>query len=215
MSPWSVPSNTCIGELLGERIDVEAQVALVEAPLRAAMSAQLEPRRHSDTTDQQSLGWRVRRGEAGQIVWHGGVTGGYRCFLMFERARQVGVTVLTNTALTRNGDIGCHLIGGSALSTAPPRREAIHVPGAAMERYVGRYRLSASRNIFLSREEDRLFAQLTGQRRFEVFPQSPTEFFWRVAEATATFEIGPDGCVMGLILHQNGRDFPARRIDPE
>jgi serine-type D-Ala-D-Ala carboxypeptidase/endopeptidase len=212
---WEMPTFAGAGALRSTANDLltflAAQLAFVGTPLQAAMSAQLEPRRRSDTTDLQSLGWRIRPRESGEIVWHAGATGGYRCFLMFDRERRVGVTVLTNTALDRNDDIAFHLIGGSPLSPMPPQHEAIHVPAATLERYVGRYQFSASRNILISREEDRLFAQLTGQWRFEVFPQSPTEFFWRVAEATATFEIGPDGRVMGLVLHQNGRDLPAQR----
>ena len=177
---WEMPTFAGAGALRSTANDLlaflAAQLAFVETPLHGAMSTQLEPRRRSDTTDLQSLGWRVRPSEAGEIFWHGGATGGYRCFLMFDRERRAGVTVLTNSASTRNDDIGFHLIAGSPSSPRPPRREAIHVPATTLERYVGRYRFSASRNIILSREEDRLFAQLTGQWRFEVFPQNPLSF---------------------------------------
>ena len=216
---WEMPTFAGAGAVRSTANDLliflAAQLSFSETPLQTAMSAQLEPRRRSDTTDLQGQGWRIRPGATGEILWHGGATGGYRCFLMFDRRRRVGVTVLTNTASTRNDDIGFHLLAGSPLSPPPPLREAIHLAAPVLERYVGRYQLSASRAIFISYEQGRLYAQLTGQWRFEVFPQSPTEFFWRVAEATATFEVGPDGHAMGLILHQNGRDLPARRVSPD
>ena len=46
--------------------------------------------------------------------------------------------------------------------------------------------------MFVTREDDRLFAQLTGQRRFEVFAESPTAFFWRIAEARMKFVAGAE-----------------------
>jgi hypothetical protein len=48
--------------------------------------------------------------------------------------------------------------------------------------------------------------QATGQDEYEVFPESDTRFFYRVADAQITFELAPDGTASALVLRQNGRD---------
>ena len=60
--------------------------------------------------------------------------------------------------------------------------------------------------IAVTRLGPRLFAQLSNQSAFEVFPSSETEFFYRAVDAQFTFELGPDGHVTALVLHQNNRD---------
>ena len=104
--------------------------------------------------------------------------------------------------------------GSSAASTGSNTAEkaAITVDPTLLERYVGEYQLSPGFSIVVSREGAHLFAQATGQPRFEIFPSSPTEFFLRVVDAQITFATEGAGPAPGLVLHQNGRDVPGKRI---
>ena len=113
---------------------------------------------------------------AGEIVWHGGATGGFRCFALFDATRRAGVVMLTNSASDRNDDIPFHLLNGRALKAAPPERVAIQLEADALEPLVGHYRFSARATCPSPREHDRLFAQLTGQWRFEVYPEGRVVF---------------------------------------
>jgi hypothetical protein len=63
----------------------------------------------------------------------------------------------------------------------------------------------------LTLRERGLYAQLTGQPACRLYPRSATEFFYRAVEASITFELEGDA-VTGLVLHQNGRDMPSRRL---
>ena len=56
-------------------------------------------------------------------------------------------------------------------------------------------------------EGDRLMAQLTGQGKLPIFPQSETLFFLKVVDAQ--LEFAADGS--SVVLHQNGRDQKANR----
>jgi len=79
---------------------------------------------------------------------------------------------------------------------------------------IGRYDYSAGKAILtVTREGDHLFAQLTGQPKFEIFPKSPTEFFWKVVNAQVTFVKDDAGKVIKVIHHQAGRTFDAPRIE--
>ena len=79
--------------------------------------------------------------------------------------------------------------------------------------YAGRYQLTPSFVITVTREANRLFLQATGQPRFEVFPESERDFFLKVVDAQITFEIDSQGRANSLVLHQNGVDQRAKRID--
>jgi hypothetical protein len=81
-----------------------------------------------------------------------------------------------------------------------------------MDALVGHYKLAPAVTVIVVRYGPRLFAQLTGQPGAELFATSPTEVFWKVVDAQASFELGPDGKASRLVLHQNGRDQAAPRI---
>lgn len=97
------------------------------------------------------------------------------------------------------------------VADAPAARTAAKVDPALYDAYVGDYELAPGFVLTVTREGDRLMTQATGQQKVEVFPSSETEFFLRVVDAQITFVRGPEGEVDQLVLHQGGRDMPAKR----
>ena len=63
------------------------------------------------------------------------------------------------------------------------------------------------------RDGARTFSQITGQPSIEVFPESDTRFFYKIVNATLTFEAGPDGRAAAVVLNQNGVDQRAARVE--
>ena len=55
-------------------------------------------------------------------------------------------------------------------------------------------------------------AQATGQDKFELSPSSETEFVLKASDAHLTFVKNEQGKVTELILNQNGRKMPAKKI---
>lgn len=94
---------------------------------------------------------------------------------------------------------------------APPERPVAKVDPAIFDAYVGEYELQPGFVLSVTREGGRLMTQATGQPKVEIFPSSETEFFLKVVDAQITFVRGPGGAVDQLVLHQGGRDIPARR----
>lgn len=92
-----------------------------------------------------------------------------------------------------------------------PVREAIDLDPAIYDAYVGVYELRPGFDLTVTREDDKLMAQATGQEKVQLFPESETEFFIREVDAQITFVRGSAGTVDELILHQGGRDMPAVR----
>ena len=85
---------------------------------------------------------------------------------------------------------------------------------ATLDKYVGDYQFTTTFKMTITREENQLYAQATGQEKFAIFPESETKFFWKVIPAKATFNL-EDGEVKGLTLHQNAANLEALRVADE
>ena len=94
----------------------------------------------------------------------------------------------------------------------PETPATVDVAEEVLQRYVGRYELQPGNIINVRREGGTLFAQLTSQPEFEIFAESETKFFWRVADAQITFNAGEGGRIDSATLHQGGRNMPAPRL---
>jgi hypothetical protein len=98
----------------------------------------------------------------------------------------------------------------------PPRKEApppkeIELPAETLGEYRGSYPIVPNFVLTVSVEGGRLFVQATGQAKFPVFATARDEFFYKVVDAQISFQRDEAGKVTGLVLHQNGRDMPARK----
>lgn len=92
-------------------------------------------------------------------------------------------------------------------------RQAVPFEPTQFDRYVGFYQLGTYSVLSVTRRGDRFYAQLTDQAAFEVFPENDGQFFYKVAPAQLSFESGADGRIQALVLHQNGFEQRAVRID--
>lgn len=215
---WDIPTLAGAGALRSNMIDMlrflDANVGEPESGLEQAMRTAQEPRAEASPAMAVGLNWHVRTTENASIVWHNGGTAGFRTFIGFDPEREVGVVVLTNSAHGAD-DIGFHLID-PAVALAPPQPpqefEEVDVSAEILADYVGEYQLAPGFSIVVSREEDALFIQATGQGRLPIFPSSEVEFFLRAVEAQITFQRAETGAVTGMILHQNGQDVPGRKV---
>jgi hypothetical protein len=86
------------------------------------------------------------------------------------------------------------------------------VDAATLQSYVGTYQLAPTFSIAITLQDNKLFGQATGQPPFELFPTSDTKFYLKVVDAQVTFVKNDKGAVDQLILHQNGRDMPGKRV---
>ena len=80
------------------------------------------------------------------------------------------------------------------------------------ESYTGDYELAPKFIVTITFEDGKLMAAPSGQPKAELYATSATEFFLRVVDAQITFVKNEQGQVTELILHQNGRNMPAKKI---
>ncbi|HEX4098593.1 MAG TPA: serine hydrolase [Caulobacteraceae bacterium] len=199
---------------------LDAELGLNPSPLSAAMQAQLKPRRPTDIPNTEvALGWHITRVADRTIVWHNGGTGGYRSMMAFDPEARAGVVVLSD-AETPAGvdDIAFHILVGTPLAPPPPPMPApvehheITVGRATLQGLVGRYQLAPEIFVDVTQKDGQLYVQLTGQQSLPVFFEGPHRVFWKVAPATADFEVDPQGKASAMVVHQGGRDLRAERV---
>jgi len=94
----------------------------------------------------------------------------------------------------------------------PSSRQEIEIDPKLYDRLVGDYELAPNFLISIIRRGDKLISQATGQSEVEIFPESELRFFLKVVDAQVDFTVDALGRVTGLVLHQGGRDLPARKI---
>jgi len=97
----------------------------------------------------------------------------------------------------------------ASLTNAPTEAK---VDPRVYESYVGEYELAPNFIITITNEDGKLMGQPTGQPKAQLFPTSETEFFLKIVNAQVTFVKNEQGQVSQLILHQNGRNMPAKKI---
>ncbi|MBI1197342.1 MAG: serine hydrolase [Phenylobacterium sp.] len=220
---WDLPTLAGAGALRSTADDLlvflAAELGFAPSPLKPAMDAQLAVRRSASPMMDVALAWHILKTPAGEIVWHNGGTGGFRTFFGFDPKAKVGVVVLANLSnLIGADDIGFHLLTGRPLAVLKPpgpARRAITLPADQLAGLAGRYRFATGAAVLtVTLRDGRLFAELSGQAAYEIYPESRDEFFYKVVDAQLSFARGADGRATSVTLHQNGHDQAAGRIEP-
>lgn len=92
------------------------------------------------------------------------------------------------------------------------KKDAVISP-EILKSYEGKYQLAPDFFLTITANNNKIFAQGTGQSTAEIFPESETKFYVKVVNAQIEFEKGDDGKVKGLILYQEGQVIPAPKVE--
>ena len=94
----------------------------------------------------------------------------------------------------------------------PATRPALALSEATLARYVGSYEEQPGFGIDITRQGDRLLAQMTDQDAMEIFAESETDFFFRDRDVRISFRVQGD-TVEALVWRQGGAELEMRRMD--
>jgi uncharacterized protein DUF3471/DinB family protein len=145
------------------------------------------------------------------------------CDDALERIPQLNSPALASTLLAFETDLAEHysqlsvymrLLGLVPPSALPPKkRTAIDLPATSLSPYVGDYELAQGITIFVTTRDGALYARSSnGGDAVRLWPESNTDFFVKEADLQVSFPRNASGTVTGLMLHQFGRDRPAKKI---
>jgi CubicO group peptidase (beta-lactamase class C family) len=102
-------------------------------------------------------------------------------------------------------------IKGTKKNDRVAERQAITLPKSALEPLVGTYQLRPGADLTVTLDGDHLMAQLTGQPKFELFPEREDYFFYKVVDAQLEFKKDAGGAVTAAVLHQGPANITATR----
>lgn len=146
------------------------------------------------------------------------------CGDVIQRLGPLNSPQTTSTLIAFETDLAEHysqlsvymrILGLVPPSALPPKqRVAITLPGSTLSMFVGSYEISPGWELIVTMNAGALFVRSTsgGGGAVQLWPESATDFFVKEAEAQITFTRAATGTVSGLVLHQFGRDRPAKKI---
>jgi CubicO group peptidase (beta-lactamase class C family) len=166
-------------------------------------------------------GWSIEEIRGLRVLSHGGGLHGFSSYLMRWPEQRFTVAVLANALPTppglEPGALAQDLARLYFWREMKPRERpnaAVKLDRQSLEAFVGRYDYAGA-VMTVTREGDRLFGQLTGQPRYEIFPKSEMEFFWKAVEAEVQFVKNARGEVVKAVHKQGGQTLHAPRLPDE
>lgn len=228
-SPWTFADLPGAGGIHSTMRDMMRFAKAQLNPPRGTLGEAIDLAWKQHTEADQSgpamgLGWMIA-GD-GQTRWHNGRTGGYTSALFINRELQCAVVVLANTSIENAVDqLAIRLIQKAAGLDIKPEvdetpeqkdesKDKLPIDANLRARLVGRYQLTPDFIFDVQDHDGHLMVGITNQPTQEVFPDSPTRWSYHVVDAQLEFNLPATGAAKSLILHQNGLNQLADRIEP-
>ncbi len=148
-------------------------------------------------------------------IRHGGNWLGYNAMTVRFPDKHVSLFALGNDGTnlsTPYCDSIARLLFGIKAATQNHKQVAVNTE--ILKGYVGTYRLPDGRIASISLAGDQLSAQVTGQPKFDIFPESETSFFLKVVDAQFEFVKDSDGKIGSAKIHQGGKTIDLVRTEP-
>jgi CubicO group peptidase (beta-lactamase class C family) len=214
---WTTPSDLA-------RFAIEVQLSAVGKSNRVLSRTTVQEMLSPVGVGDYAVGFSITKIGQGWYFAHGGSNWGFRATLLAHKVKGYGLAIMTNA--DQGGAVAGELsrriqvaYGWDSLAGPAPRgyrppveRTEIKVAVDVLQAYVGEYAVTPELTLTITLEDGRLQALPTGQQKATLFAEAPDRFFLRVANIQITFTRSESGEVTGLVLHQGGRDQPARRI---
>ena len=182
----------------------------VPASLKRALVASRTKLRTANDLLDLAFAWHLLKRVGGDLVSHNGMTGGFSSSLVIDVNRRRASIVLAD-AFGGFDDLAFRLLDPQ-VALAPPRRvAALDLPAA--DQAVGNYELRPGLVLTVSFENDHLYAQATGQGRFELLQDSRGDYYTTATELQVRFVRDAGGRATGLALFQGGGAIQASRIE--
>ena len=165
------------------------------------------------TSTGYGYGWVMSKVQGSDVIAHGGGINGFSSYAMRFPAEGVYVAVLSNT---EGGMASSEMIATKAAAIAIgkplPDFKAIKLDAAALEAFVGSYKIDDKEERVITRRGDKLFMQRTGRGKIALVPHAPDGFFVPESVITVKFGKNAQGEVNQLTISQQGTETVSPRV---
>jgi CubicO group peptidase (beta-lactamase class C family) len=157
----------------------------------------------------------IRTVDGHKLVTHGGGIEGFNTSLNYYPDDKLTVIVLGNLAGGAPDQIAGY-IGKVALGesvTLTSERKEIMLPVATLPDYAGTYRVAdLDADLIIAVKDTRFAAKLGKQNPVDLFAESDSHFFLKVADVQIEFFRDPSThAINRLVIHQNGAEHEGKR----
>ena len=203
-----------VGDLMKWNEAVFSGKVLQEDTLRKAFTAVTQ----SGAGRKYGYGWTIGRERGLPVISHAGGLNGFQSNLVRFPEQNVTIVALHNASPAVPDLTPTHVTAQLANLFLWPEMEPREVfevnPNVSSniyDRYVGRYDYGGA-ILSVTKDGDQLFAQLTGQPRFEIYPATETKFFWKVVDANVEFLLDENQKCVEVHHVQGTNNFSAKRL---
>jgi CubicO group peptidase (beta-lactamase class C family) len=164
--------------------------------------------------NKYGYGWAIDSLYGKRITTHNGGIFGFNSSFYRIEADDIAIVLLNNVGNPKLDEIALGIINilYDKPYKIPDAKKEISVPTEILNKYTGLYEVVPQFQIIITTEEGKLFAQATGQPKFELFAQKENYFFLKAVEAEVEFISSEKGGTEKLILYQGGRATDAKKI---
>ncbi len=179
----------------------------------------------SDQLIDYGYGWGI--GELGglKFIQHSGLLNGFASYLIRFPQQELTIAILHNAS---PGFEDLNLDHIPIKIAKAYLREDMTVPSDSLKKarlvdntvnpksylaFEGHFDYGSSSVLEVTTKNNRLFVQLTGQEKFELFPENPKKYFLKVVDAQIEFLYDKDSKVIAVQHTQNGRSFRAPKLE--
>lgn len=178
---WTTPTDLA-------KFAIETQLSLAGRPTKILKRESVE-KMTTAFLDGVGHGFFIEPHGKAIYYGHGGSNEGFRCELVVSRDKGYGVAVMVNSD---NGQIIREVIGAVAQEYGwdeflPAPYVPVTLSASQLTEFHGRFQVNPDRVVTVSSENGKLYAQPTGDPRFELVPISETTFVRRDADFKFTF----------------------------
>ncbi len=152
-----------------------------------------------------------------ETIGHSGGLHGFLTQLVYYPKEKLTVVIFTNTS-DPEVNFDPNKIAEAFLWSKMDEQASYSsssVAPANLERFTGRYELTGIGVLTVTTADQKLYAQLSGQPKFEIFPSSEYEYFWKVVEAKLKFDKDEKGIINKATLFQNGQQMVMQKLPEE
>ncbi|MTI21955.1 serine hydrolase [Fulvivirga sp. RKSG066] len=159
-------------------------------------------------------GWAITEYRGLKAIVHTGGLHGFLSVLSYYPEIDASVIVLSNASPPLNvvpGNMAKELTQ-IFFEEHLEEQEEISMEGAALEKYIGKYEYPGGAIMVVTLNDGQLYAQLTGQPRYEIYPKAEDEFFWKVVDAQVKFYSNENGEITHGMHKQGGMEMKVPKM---
>jgi len=195
---------------------------LTDASLEAAFTPVVLNNNKKPEGMEYGYGWMFYKIRGSNFTAHGGGLHGFLSFLSRQPENNITIAVLCNSTPPPEGinpGSNANLIAEYFMWKDMEKQSSYStdtsVKASILKDYTGRYNYGRGAVLIVTLENNSLYAQLTGQSKYQIFPSSENEFHWKVVEACIKFIRDENGKVTHAIHSQGGQQFEVKKLEEE